>query len=97
MAGRNNGSKMVAAAVTATVAALSVSTLYLPFIADKDRIRGLNEEGTLTPAEQREYEKVMAELSVSQLENPTPKHAPSTSSMNSNSMWKRMDQAAAKK
>ena len=42
---RTDGRKLVAMAFTATVAALGVGTIYLPFMADRDKLRGLFEEG----------------------------------------------------
>ena len=44
MAARSSGSKVVSIAVAATVAAVGVGTIYLPFIADRDKMRGLHEE-----------------------------------------------------
>lgn len=89
-AARNSGSKMVALAVTATLGAVGVGTIYLPFIADKDVVRGLHEEGEMTARDRREYEKVMRELGAQM----PPKGERSRSIPTSNSMWKRMNQAA---
>lgn len=79
---------MVVAAVTLTVTALGVGTVYLPFIADKDRVRGLNEESDMTAAEKRDYQAMLEQMQAQQ-QNPRDV-------TNSNSMWKRMNQAAGK-
>ena len=41
---RSSGSKVVIAAVTATLTAVGIGTIYLPFIADRDKMRGMHEE-----------------------------------------------------
>jgi hypothetical protein len=46
MAARTSGNKIVMAAVGATVSAVGIGTIYLPFVADKDKMRGLHEEQT---------------------------------------------------
>lgn len=91
MAARNSGSKIVVAAVTLTVAALGVGTVYLPFIADKDRLRGLDEDGEMNPAARREYERALQQMDDASRPHENRKGmAPM-----SNSMWKRMHQQAA--
>ena len=42
---RTDGRKLVALAGTAIVGALGLGTIYLPFMADRDNLRGLFEEG----------------------------------------------------
>lgn len=42
---RTDGRKLVALAAAATVGALGIGTIYLPFVADRDKLRGLFEEG----------------------------------------------------
>mmetsp|Transcript_13083 Transcript_13083/g.27500 ORF Transcript_13083/g.27500 Transcript_13083/m.27500 type:complete len:108 (-) Transcript_13083:272-595(-) len=42
---RTDGRKLVAMATTLTISALGIGTIYLPFIADRDKLRGLFEEG----------------------------------------------------
>jgi hypothetical protein len=41
---RSSGSKLVIGAVTGTLAAVGIGTIYLPFIADRDKMRGMHEE-----------------------------------------------------
>jgi hypothetical protein len=84
---------MVGLAVGGIVAALGVGTIYLPFIADKDRVRGLHEEGDLTPSEKREYEQMLKAMG-----RELPEHQQTPAAKKSiptkNSMWKRMDDAS---
>jgi len=42
---RTDGRKLVALAAAATTFALTFSTIYLPYMADRDKLRGLFEEG----------------------------------------------------
>lgn len=83
----SSGSKIVAAAVALTVGAVGISTLYLPFIADKDKLRGLDEDGGMMESEKREYERAMRQMAA---EAEMRRTTPGTS----NSMWKRMDQSS---
>lgn len=41
---RSSGSKLVIGAVAGTLGFVGLSTIYLPFFADRDTIRGLHEE-----------------------------------------------------
>ena len=43
-AARSSGSKVVIAAVTATLTMVGIGSIYLPFFADRDKIRGMHEE-----------------------------------------------------
>ena len=43
-AARSSGNKLVAMAVAGTVTAVGIGTIYLPFVADRDKMRGLHEE-----------------------------------------------------
>lgn len=58
---RTDGRKLVALAATATVAAIGVGTIYLPFIADRDKLRGLFEEGEQAMPEgaRREIQRIL--------------------------------------
>jgi hypothetical protein len=58
---RTDGRKLVALAGTAIVGALGVGTIYLPFIADRDRLRGLFEEGeeSIPEGARREIQAIM--------------------------------------
>lgn len=70
---------------------LGIGTIYLPFYADKDKVRGLHEEGELSASERAEYERVMREMGGMDVEDP---QQPSRQDRRSNSMWSRMKQGA---
>mmetsp|Transcript_11659 Transcript_11659/g.22346 ORF Transcript_11659/g.22346 Transcript_11659/m.22346 type:complete len:93 (-) Transcript_11659:100-378(-) len=92
MAGRNSGTRVVVMAVTGTLAAIGVGTIYLPFIADKDKIRGLHEESDVDERSKREYEAMLRQMGQQQgggeevAENPPPRQ--------SNSMWSRLKRSS---
>jgi flagellar basal body-associated protein FliL len=69
MAAKHSGSKIVAIVGGITVLAVGVGTIYLPFIADKDRLRGLHEESDVTGSQRREFEQVMNEMQQRQAEH----------------------------
>ncbi len=46
MAHRVSGNRAVVAAVAGTVGAVFVGSIYVPFLADRDKLRGLHEEAT---------------------------------------------------
>ena len=88
MASSSSGSKVVVAAVSLTVAALGIGTIYLPFFADKDKLRGLDEDGEMSNAQRREYERALQQMDHAARPHENRKGmAPM-----SNSMWKRMNQ-----
>jgi hypothetical protein len=86
-----SGSKMVAAAVTLTLTAVGVGTIYLPFFADKDRLRGLSEEGDMRAAEKAEYERALREMG----QASPPEDNQRRSVPTSNSMWTRINKQAS--
>jgi hypothetical protein len=45
MARGQSGKQLVTIAVAATIGAIGIGTIYLPFMADRDKLRGLFEEG----------------------------------------------------
>lgn len=107
MGGRIDGSKVVVTSVILIVAALGVGTVYLPFIADKDKIRGMDEDGGLTSAKRREYERALKEMGATSPSQGTERQSGSTENENrssmasgmrhSNSMWGRLNESAGKK
>jgi len=58
---RTDGRKLVALAGTAIVGALGFATIYLPFMADRDKLRGLFEEGeqSIPEGARREIQAIM--------------------------------------
>ena len=51
-----SGSKVVVAAVVTTISAVGFMALYLPFYADRDKMRGMDEAGGLTDQERYQME-----------------------------------------
>ena len=58
---RIDGKKLVSLAAVATVGAIGIGTIYLPFLADRDKLRGLFEEGedSIPEGARREIQAVM--------------------------------------
>ena len=46
MAHRVSGNRAVVAAVGGTVGAALIGAIYVPFVADRDKLRGMHEEAT---------------------------------------------------
>lgn len=68
---RTDGRKLVTLAAALTAGALGVGTIYLPFMADRDKLRGLFEEGeeTIPEGARREIKAIMkAEAEQARLE-----------------------------
>mmetsp|Transcript_10301 Transcript_10301/g.14555 ORF Transcript_10301/g.14555 Transcript_10301/m.14555 type:complete len:94 (+) Transcript_10301:258-539(+) len=85
---RVDGRKIVAVATTAVVAVVGFGTIYLPFMADRDKIRGLNEEDDMPKAAREEMERVRREQhEIGQMKETK---IPQRSHPNSGSMWKNM-------
>jgi hypothetical protein len=95
MSTRHSGSKVVVAAVVATLTALGIGTVYVPFYADKDKLRGMHEDadGGLSARERREYESYLRERHAGSLP-PAGAPIPDRSMPRGNSMWTRMNQQA---
>lgn len=56
---RTDGRKLVALAAAATTFALTFSTIYLPYMADRDKLRGLfEEEHTIPEGARREIRQL---------------------------------------
>lgn len=99
MSTRMNGSKMVVAAVVATVTALGIGTVYVPFFADKDKLRGMHEDGDggLSERERREYEKYLAHIQEQRSGSSIPhddRPPPDRGMPKGNNMWSRINQQA---
>ena len=80
-----DGRKLVAVAATATVAAVGFAQIYLPFMADRDKLRGLNEEEYMPPQAKKEMEAMMSKMKA---EQQAAKEDPSGT--NAGSMWSNM-------
>jgi hypothetical protein len=92
--GGSSGTKVVIACVTATLATVGIGSIYLPFIADRDRIRGMHEESDLSPTERREYERMMRQYRQDMMQQLSSEPSPTFPKMPSNSVWQRMNDVA---
>jgi hypothetical protein len=75
-AGRTSGSKVVAVAVAATVGMVGIGSVYLPFVADRDRMRGMDEDGGMDRKARLEMQQYLKSQGVQQsaeeAKAPTP-------------------------
>jgi len=55
---RIEGKKVVAAAILVTASVVALGPIYLPYYADRDKIRGMFEEQEMPSAAKREMEVV---------------------------------------
>ena len=83
-AGRSSGSRVVAIAVAGTIAVAGFGTIYLPFIADRDQMRGLDEDGGLS---KKDRMAMQAYLKKEQQEAPED---PAAKGPKPGSMWSNM-------
>mmetsp|Transcript_30656 Transcript_30656/g.50648 ORF Transcript_30656/g.50648 Transcript_30656/m.50648 type:complete len:80 (-) Transcript_30656:110-349(-) len=75
---RVDGRKIVGIATVATVSVVGFAQIYLPFWADRDKIRGMAEEEDMPAAAKREMEK--------QIKQQQQQHE----QQQAGSMWKNM-------
>ena len=66
---RTDGRKIVAIATAGMVGVLGFAQLYLPFYADRDKIRGLSEEEDMPPAAREEMRRTMMAMQRQQAQN----------------------------
>mmetsp|Transcript_13277 Transcript_13277/g.18270 ORF Transcript_13277/g.18270 Transcript_13277/m.18270 type:complete len:100 (+) Transcript_13277:152-451(+) len=56
---RTDGKKLVAVATVGMVSVIGFAQIYLPFIADRDKLRGLFEEEDMPTGARRELDAIM--------------------------------------
>ena len=85
---RTDGRKIVTLAITTTTLAIGIGTIYLPYIADKDKIRGLFEEEDmpLQAKQEMEYMK-MNEKNNNEKKKNGEKSNTSSGKSSAGSMW----------
>ena len=66
---RTDGRKIVAIATAGMVGVLGFAQLYLPYYADRDKIRGLSEEEDMPPAAREEMRRTMMAMQRQQAQN----------------------------
>lgn len=92
-AARKSGSSLVVGLVAGTVGAIGLGCVYLPFVADRESLRGLNENDDRVMKKQYEqYLKEIKEEKKAQAEMA----ALSANGRASNSMWGAMKGGNAK-
>jgi hypothetical protein len=82
---RVDGKKIVAVVTAVTVAAVAVGEVWLPYIADRDKVRGLFEEDDVPEGARKEMEELIQ--SSTRIPSPPPqerKHEGATPG----SMWR---------
>ena len=88
---RSSGSRLVVAAVAATVSAVGIGTIYLPFFADRDQIRGMHEEkGAPTSAMLAQEIKKLQKEGLLKKDEEHQVNIPENKRLVSGSMWKNM-------
>ena len=97
---RTDGRKIVAVATLATVSVVCFAQIYLPFWADRDKIRGMAEDEEMPAAAKRELRMIeqkelrrqqQKQQQQAQLSNQDDKNnAAAPQSVSAGSMWKNM-------
>ena len=92
MAHRVSGNKLVSTAVIGTVSAVCIGAIYVPFIADRDKLRGMHEESTPPTSAmlQQEIKKLQQEgilRSDNDADNNNENSNMTTSNTQKKSMW----------
>ena len=76
-----DGRKIVVVATAGTLAAVAFGQIYLPFIADRDKVRGLSEEDEVPEGARKEMEELFKNTGAT-FPPPRPQQQ-----KHSNSMW----------
>jgi hypothetical protein len=102
MAPKVQGTTLVVAGVTLILGTLGIGTIYLPFYADRDKMRGANDNSATSQSSQHEYEKAVHELRQRERMGETQQlnqqqQQQQGGMRHTNSMWGRMNQNAEKK
>jgi hypothetical protein len=90
---RTDGRKIVAVATIATVSVVCFAQIYLPFWADRDKIRGMAEEEDMPAAAKREMrmmEQQQRKQQQQMLNQDDKNNAAAPQSVSAGSMWKNM-------
>eukprot|EP00560_Eucampia_antarctica_P002903 CAMPEP_0197840254 /NCGR_PEP_ID=MMETSP1437-20131217/45501_1 /TAXON_ID=49252 ORGANISM="Eucampia antarctica, Strain CCMP1452" /NCGR_SAMPLE_ID=MMETSP1437 /ASSEMBLY_ACC=CAM_ASM_001096 /LENGTH=94 /DNA_ID=CAMNT_0043449837 /DNA_START=136 /DNA_END=420 /DNA_ORIENTATION=- len=89
---RVDGRKLVGAAFAATTIALGIAQFYLPFMADRDQLRGMFEEEVPNAAKMELDNLMKLELAAHEAKNGgvTITKASRNGEKESGSMWKKM-------
>jgi hypothetical protein len=83
-----DGSKLVVLAIAATAGMVGIGTIWAPFYADRDKIRGLWEEENPTISDQE-----MREVEAYALQQQQKEAHDAAAGRPSNNMWSRINHA----
>jgi len=86
-AGRSSGSKVVGIAVAGTVAVAGIGTLYLPFMADRDQMRGMDEAGGMSEKARQEMQAYLKNQNLADKSGDDPE---GSKGQKPGSMWSNM-------
>ncbi len=87
---RTDGRKIVAFAFGATTLAIGVGQIYLPYIADRDKLRGLFEEEDMPLQARREMEMMMKKEQKQQQQQQQQLGGMGSGTSGAGSMWSNM-------
>lgn len=88
-AGRTSGSKLVVAVVGGMIGMVGLGTIYLPFMADRDQLRGMDEDGGMNKKAKKEYEQMMR-MQQQQQSSSAASTTEGGGGVAAGSMWKNM-------
>jgi len=93
-----NGRKIVGVAMAAIAGTLGIGVIYLPFIADRDKLRGLFEEEEMPQEARKEIEIIMkAEQAAQQAQRGSGGNSGNgdgTSGRKAGSMWQNIKRSS---
>jgi hypothetical protein len=64
--GRTSGKKVISLAVAGTLGMTGIATIYLPFVADRDAMRGMDEDGGMDKKQREEMQRYLRNSGVGQ-------------------------------
>lgn len=88
---RTNGRKIVSLALGGIVGAIGIGQIYLPYIADRDKLRGLFEEEDMPAEARREMEMIMATERAAQ---QAMAHSEKNDKKSAGSMWSNLKRSS---
>jgi hypothetical protein len=85
---RTDGRKIVSLAFAGILGAVGIGQIYLPYIADRDKLRGLFEEEDMPEEAKREMDMIMAtERAAMEAKQQAAANAEKSEKKSAGSMW----------
>jgi len=85
---RTDGRKIVSLAFAGILGAVGIGQIYLPYIADRDKLRGLFEEEDMPAEAKREMDMIMAtERAAIEAKQQAAANAEKSEKKSAGSMW----------